>query len=148
MALPVIAFIAVLFVGFSVALETPTNALLGKTGGSFLQASLISFVVGAIVLGIITLVVRPRGPDGWVQATPWYAWTGGFYGAFIVVASAWATPKLGAGTTLVAMVAAQVLLGVILDHFGVLGLPHHTASWVRIGGIILVAAGAALVARG
>ncbi len=134
--------------GAGIAIETPTNALLGKTSGSALWASLISFVVGTVVLGVAALLARPRLPPGWVGATPWYAWVGGVYGAALVLASAWATPKLGAGTTLVVIVASQVALGVALDQFGVLGLDPHPASWLRLCGIGVVAAGALLVAIG
>ena len=141
-------FIAVVLVGAGIAIETPTNALLGKTSGSALWASLISFVVGTAVLGVAALLARPRLPQGWIAATPWYAWVGGVYGAALVLASAWATPKLGAGTTLVVIVASQVALGVALDQFGVLGLAQHPASWLRLCGIAVVAVGAVLVAVG
>ena len=143
-----IPFVAVLLVGVGIAVETPTNALLGKTSGSFLVGSLISFAVGTAILVLATVITRPRLPDGWGGATPWYAWIGGAYGAGVVLASAWATPKLGAGTTLVVIVASQVALGVALDHFGVLGLTQHPASWLRVAGTAVVAVGAILVAVG
>jgi transporter family-2 protein len=101
-----IPFLAVVLVGVGVAIETPTNALLGKTSGSVLLASLASFVVGTAVLSAAALLMRPRLPHGWAAATPWYAWAGGVYGAALVLASAWATPKLGAGTTQVVIVAS------------------------------------------
>ncbi len=144
----VIPFIAVVLVGVGIAIETPTNALLGKTSGSVLWASLISFVVGAAILGVATALTRPRLPDGWSAATPWYAWVGGAYGAGVVLASAWATSKLGAGTTLVVIVASQVALGVVLDHFGMLGLTPHPASLLRLCGVAVVVAGALLVSLG
>ena len=140
--------LAVVLVGVGIAIETPTNALLGKSSGSVLLASLASFVVGAGALALAALVKRPQLSAGWMAQTPWYAWTGGLYGAFLVLASAWATPKLGAGTTLVVIVASQVTLGVVLDHFGILGLEPHPASWLRLAGVAVVAAGALLVALG
>ena len=139
--------IAVLLVGVGIAVETPTNALLARTSGSVLWASLFSFIAGGLVLGSVILVRRPALSGGWAAA-PWYAWLGGVYGAFLVLASAWATPKLGAGTTLVLIVASQVGLGVILDHVGALGLTAHPASAMRLVGVVVVAVGALLVARG
>ena len=139
--------IAVLLVGVGIAVETPTNALLAKTSGSVLWASLFSFIAGGLVLASVILVRRPALSGGWAAA-PWYAWLGGVYGAFLVLASAWATPKLGAGTTLVLIVASQVGLGVILDHVGALGLTAHPASGLRLAGVAIVAIGALLVARG
>lgn len=143
-----LALLAVLLTGVGVAIETPTNALLTKSAGSVLWAALISFLVGAAVLAATLAATRPKLPDGWVAATPWYAWVGGVYGAGVVALSAWATPKLGAGTTLVVIVAAQCALGVVLDHFGVLGLEPHPAGGLRIAGVAVVVVGAALIARG
>ena len=144
----VLALVAVFLTGLGVALETPTNALLTKSTGSVLWASLISFLAGAAVLSGALLVLRPKLPDGWIAAAPWYAWVGGLYGAGVVALSAWATPKLGAGTTLVVIVASQCALGVLLDHLGALGLQSHPAGWLRIAGVAVVVAGAAMIARG
>ena len=139
--------LAVVLVGAGVAMETPTNALLARTSGSVLLASLFSFVAGSLVLGAMVLLRRPSLDHAWASA-PWYAWLGGIYGALLVLASAWATPKLGAATTLVVIVASQVALGVVLDHFGLLGLQRHPASWMRLCGLAVVCAGALLVGRG
>ena len=144
----VLPFLAVLLVGVGIAIETPTNALLMKTTGSMLWASFISFIVGATVLAVALVATRARLQPGWVGQTPWYGFIGGLYGAGVVTASAWATPKLGAGTTLVLIVAAQVALGVVLDQLGVLGLEHHALSWVRIVGVAAVTAGAVMVSLG
>lgn len=139
--------VAVLLVGVGIAIETPTNALLAKTSGSVILASLFSFIIGGLALGIVVLIRRPPLSATFAQA-PWYAWTGGLYGAFLVLASAWATPKLGAGTTLVVIVASQVALGVAMDHFGVLGLERHPASLMRIAGVAIVCGGAILIGKG
>lgn len=138
---------AVILVGVGVAVETPTNALLAKTSGSVLWASLFSFIAGTLVLAGALLVRRPALAADWTAA-PWYAWLGGVYGALLVLASAWATPKLGAGTTLVVIVASQVALGVVLDHLGLLGLERHPASLSRLAGVAVVCLGALLVGRG
>ena len=144
----ILAFVAVLLVGVGVAVETPTNALLTKTSGSIVWASFFSFVLGAAALGAALVFTRARLAPGWIGQTPWYALIGGLYGAAVVTASAWATPKLGAGTTLVLIVAAQVVLGVVLDHFAALGLERHPASLLRLAGVAVVVGGALLVSVG
>ncbi len=141
-------FAAVVLVGLGIAVETPTNAFLTRTSSSALWAALVSFLVGAAILLVAYGVTRPKLADGWAAHTPWWAWTGGAYGAVLVLLSAWATPKLGAGTTLVVIVASQVALGVALDHWGALGLERHPAGWLRMAGVAMVAGGALMVARG
>ena len=144
----ILPFLAVLLVGLGIAIETPTNALLMKTTSSMLWASFISFLLGSAVLGLALIVTRARLQAGWIGQTPWYGFIGGLYGAAVVAASAWATPKLGAGTTLVVIVAAQVALGVVLDQLGALGLEHHPLGWLRIAGVLVVTAGAVMVSLG
>jgi bacterial/archaeal transporter family-2 protein len=55
------------------------------------------------------------------------------------------TDRLGAAVVLSCSVAAQVVLSVFLDHFAVLELQQKEASWSRILGAVLVAAGAVLI---
>jgi bacterial/archaeal transporter family-2 protein len=137
-----------LIAGVAMAVQSATNGFLGRTAGSGLLASLISFGVGLLALVAATLILRPRAHPGWIAAAPWWAWLGGLYGAVIVFAAAWATPRLGAGTALVLTVAAQVAVGVLLDHFGALGLRIHPVSGLRAAGVLLVMAGALMVQRG
>ena len=144
----ILPLIAVVLVGLGVAIETPTNALLTRTSGSLLWSTFISFVVGTAVLGVALALTRAKLQSGWIGQTPWYALVGGLYGAAVVAASAWATPKLGAGTTLVVIVAAQVGLGVLLDNFAFLGLERHPMGWVRLAGVCVVVAGSVIVSLG
>jgi transporter family-2 protein len=145
---PALYVLVVLTAGAAMGIQPPTNGLLGRVAGSGLLASVISFGVGFLALVVVAVVLRPKPPPGWLSATPWYLWLGGLYGALVVFAGAWATPRLGAGTVLVLMVAAQLAVGVVLDHFGVLGLKVHPISSLRAAGVLLVVAGALMVQRG
>ena len=78
---------------------------------------------------------------------PWYAWVGGLYGAIFVVAAAWGVPKLGVATTITLMVAGQLLLSLVLDHFGVMDVPKQPMNLGRIAGVALVLVGVLLVRR-
>jgi transporter family-2 protein len=81
------------------------------------------------------------------RALPWYAWVGGLYGAIFVVAAAWGVPRLGVATTIILMVAGQLLLSVVLDHFGAMGMPKQPISWGRVAGVLMVVAGVLMVRR-
>jgi transporter family-2 protein len=83
-----------------------------------------------------------------VKGLPAYAWIGGLYGAVFVVAAAWAVPRLGVATTITLMVAGQLLISLVLDHFGALGVPRAPISLTRVAGVALVIAGVVLVRRG
>ena len=141
---PALALVA----GIFMAVQAPTNALIAKASGSSVAAALISFAIGTAALAVLLLAT------GWVRVTPemralpWYAWLGGLYGAFFVVMAAFVAPRIGVGTLLTAAVAGQLIAALILDHFGLLGLPRQPAGLARIAGLVMVVIGAVLVRRG
>jgi bacterial/archaeal transporter family-2 protein len=133
--------------GALLAIQAPTNALLGKTSGSPIVAAFISFVVGSIALGAAVVVTSGRLFDPSLKQVPWYAWVGGFYGAFFVAVAAFGAPRVGVGVLLTAAIAGQLAAAVVLDHFGLLGLARHPVTLTRVAGLVLVLIGAVLVRR-
>ena len=83
-----------------------------------------------------------------MKALPWWTWIGGLYGAVFVVSAAWAVPRLGVAMTVILMVAGQILISVLLDHFGALGVPKQPLNLTRLLGVALVFGGVLLVRRG
>lgn len=57
-------------------------------------------------------------------------------------------PRIGVGALLTAAVAGQLLAALVLDHYGLLGLPRQPTTLVRMLGLAMVFAGAILVRRG
>jgi len=136
-----------LIAGLGLALQPPTNAVLARTSGSVLLAALASFVVGTLMLALLWLAAD-RTPPAALRGVPAWAWIGGAYGAFYVSASAFAAPRLGLAAMLTVMIAGQLAMALVLDHFGLMGLPRAPISLGRIAGVVLVLAGVLLVRRG
>jgi bacterial/archaeal transporter family-2 protein len=134
--------------GVLIAIQAPTNAILGKASGSPVVAAFISFVVGTLALGTMVAARSGRLFAPELRQVPWYAWVGGFYGAFFVAMAAFAAPRIGVATMLTAAIGGQILAALMLDHFGLLGLARQPVSVERIAGAILVLLGAVLVRRG
>ena len=139
--------LAVVFGGAATALQAPTNAKMMGAVGSPVNAAFVSFAVGTAALGILAVVLQVRPDMAASRALPWYAWVGGLYGAIFVVAAAWGVPRLGVATTIILMVAGQLLLSVVLDHFGAMGMPKQPISWGRVAGVGLVIAGVLMVRK-
>jgi len=142
-----IAILVVVLAGGATALQAPTNAKLATAVASPVNAAVISFAVGTTVLGIVAALMQTRPDMAAARALPWYAWLGGVYGACFVVAAAWGVPRLGVAMTITLMVGGQLLLSLILDHFGALGVPRQPLNLGRIAGVGLVLAGVLLVRR-
>lgn len=141
------SMIAVILAGGATALQAPTNAKLVTAVGSPVNAALVSFAVGTAALGIVAMILQARPDITAARALPWYIWIGGLYGAIFVVAAAWGVPRLGVALTITLMVAGQLLVGLILDHFGAFGAPRSPISLGRMAGVALVIGGVLMVRR-
>lgn len=142
-----LATLVVILAGGATALQAPTNARLATAVSSPVNAAFISFAVGTVVLGVAAALLHTRPDFAATRSLPWYAWMGGAYGACFVVAAAWGVPRLGVAMTITLMVGGQLLLSLILDHFGALGVPRQPLNLGRIAGVGLVLAGVLLVRR-
>ena len=141
------SLIAVVLAGGATALQAPTNARLMTAVGSPVNAALVSFAVGTVALAMLALIGQTRPDLAAAKALPWYAWIGGLYGVIFVVAATWGVPRLGVALTITLMVAGQLLVGLVLDHFGAFGQPVQPMNLGRVAGVALVIAGVVMVRR-
>jgi len=139
------ALVGAFLAGALVALQAPTNAMLARAVGSPINAALVSFGVGFAALLLVAFSIAVRPNVGEVRALPWYAWTGGVYGAIFVALAAFAAPRLGITFFLTVAIAGQLATALFLDRAGAFGLPIQEIGWQRIAGVLLVLGGAWLV---
>ena len=122
------------------------NAQLRTTLGDPLAATLASFLIGSLALGLVTLGARiPLHLGQTLGRTPWWHWTGGLLGAVYVALIIVLAPRLGAAALIAAVVAGQMLASLALDHWALVGFAPHPLSLQRALGAALVIAGVALV---
>jgi len=133
--------------GVLLAAQAPTNALLGKASGSAIVAAFISFLIGTIALGAAVAVTSGKLFDPGLKQVPWYAWLGGFYGAFFVAAAAFGAPRVGLGVFLTAAIAGQLAAALLVDHYGLFGLMRQPVTLTRAAGLLLILVGAVLVRK-
>lgn len=140
-------FLLVIVAGAMTALQAPTNALLARAMGSPVSAALVSFLVGTAALVLVVAWAAARPDADALRALPWWAWIGGLYGAVFVSVAAFAAPRVGVGPLLIMLIAGQLIVAVLLDHFGAMGLERRPIDLARVGGLVLVVAGVVLVRR-
>jgi transporter family-2 protein len=132
--------------GAMLPIQFGINAQLSHWIESPVRAALVSFLVGAFALGLVTLALyRNLPPAAELGAAPWWVWVGGLFGAFYVLGSVVAAPKLGAVTLVALILAGQAVSSLLVDHFGWVGFEEQPISLGRIAGVLLLAAGVALV---
>ena len=140
----VLALLATLAVGALVALQPPVNAELGRRSTD-LAAAFFSASVSFLFLGFVLLLFGDPGSLSKVRSVPLIYLSGGLYGALFIAVSLVTVRYLGAGATIAALVAAQLIVAVILDQLGVLGLDQVAISPLRVIGVAALIVGTILV---
>ncbi|MFZ7944842.1 MULTISPECIES: DMT family transporter [Bacillaceae] len=105
--------------GIAVAVQGQINGGLGKRVG-VLEASFISFVIGTLALFFAVLFFG-KGNLLAMTTVPKWQLIGGLLGVTYVITTIFLVPKIGVAPTLAAVIAGQILMGAIIDHFGLFG---------------------------
>jgi len=123
------------------------NALRGALENPWL-ASLVSFLpIVALLACIVLCVPHPLPSAEGLAKMPWWAPLGGLIGAFAVVAGLIFVGQVGAGAFAGLTITANILMSLVIDKFGMFGMPVHDLNPGRIAGALLMVAGIALISR-
>lgn len=132
--------------GAMAAVSWALNAQLSKAVGSPLLAGLISFAIGTAGLMSVSLVAGEPWPSmASFGRVDWWAWAGGFLGAWYLTANILLIPRLGALTTVGISITGQMLSSLVIDQFGLLGVPVQALAAGSIMGALLAIFGAWLI---
>lgn len=105
--------------GAAIAIQGQVNGGLGKKLG-VIEASFVSFLIGTIALFFIVIFFG-KGDLLAVLTVPKWQLTGGLLGMLYVIIAIFTVPKLGVVGSLMAIITGQILVGAIIDHFGLFG---------------------------
>jgi len=139
--------ILALLSGAALPIQAGLNARLGTAAQSPVYASAISFIVGILGLLMYIAVTRQTLSLQGVRDMPFYLWVGGLLGAFYVTAIVLLFPRLGAGLTFGLVVAGQMVVSILLDHYNILVAQQTPISYMKIVGIALVVVGVVIIRK-
>ena len=127
--------VVALCAGGLVPVQGSINARLSEGLNHPLQATFISFFGAVLLLIAVLLALRPALPSlAQFKAIPPIYYTGGIYGVLFVTTLLVLTPHIGIASTVTATIVGQLILSVILDHFGLFGLARHPIGLPRLLG--------------
>lgn len=138
--------------GMLFATQSAINGHLGSLMRGPLAAALVSFVVGAAALIVLNIVLRwkptttawMRDPEAAQRAginrNPWWMWTGGAFGAFIVLMNAVLVPILGTGLAVVLVLLGSMTGSVVVDRVQGRSVAVH-----QLLGIVVILVGVVLI---
>lgn len=141
MAQSAFPLLIIIIAGSFAALQALLNSALGQGLGSGTAAAAVScgvsflgLMIVLIATGDLATLQRTGGVNRWLLI-------GGLFGAFYVWAILWTVPVLGLLTAVSAMILGQLVVALILDAFGPLGLSTMTITPQRVAAVFLVAGG-------
>ena len=141
-----IAIVLSVLAGGLIPVQTAINSRLSGRLGAVLPASLVSFAVGSVGLGLAVLATGTSVPWAETAATqPWWIWVGGVCGLVFLTLNIVLLPRIGAAATVVLPLVGQVLGGLVIDLAGAFDTAVRPLTVVRGLGGGLVVLGAALV---
>jgi transporter family-2 protein len=131
--------------GIAVALQGHFMGIMDQRIGSK-ESVFITYASGGILAAVMMIAARGGHLNAW-QNAPWYALTAGALGLVIVGTIGYTVPRLGLTTAFTVIIFSQLVVAVMLDHFGLLGAAVRTLDLPRITGLIFLILGVWLVLR-
>ena len=144
-----ILMLSTLFIGAILPVQAVLNTKLGRQTGGPLISSLLSFLVGLICLFIINLFANYSAFTNMklLSVSPWYVWMGGLLGAIYVSCVIFVNQQQGVALTFALVVAGQIFISLLIDHFGLFGSFVRPLSIPKIIGALLIIAGLVLIKK-
>lgn len=136
-----------MLVGAIVPVQTAINTRLRQSVGSPIGATFVSFIIAVVVASIIAWGVSGAlVPDlSTAAAQPWWAWLGGFMGVMFIAGNIVLFPKLGPVQTVILPILGQVIMGLLIDQFGLFQSAQVAVGLWRLLGALIVVGGIAMV---
>lgn len=141
----ILAFLGAAASGAFIAVALAISTRLRNYAGSPVAATLINFWLGFSVL-LILLILGVNGSLALDQlfTQPWWVFLGGVAGSTSVVLSLITIPRLGLVVSTLATICGQLLVSLVIDRFGLLGVSSHAIGSGKILGTVLLITAVAL----
>jgi transporter family-2 protein len=141
-------FLLVALGGAGLTIQMAWNARLRTSTGSPVLTTIISVFVSLLSLALLWASgTTNRGSIPAFNSLPKWAWFGGVFAAYYLVASLIAIPKLGAAAVFSLVIAGQVVAALILDSTGAFGVAQISLSTSRVLGTALLLIGVVLIQK-
>ena len=143
---PVILIILIgLAGGAAVGLQSPMASVISQRLGIFESVFIVH--LGGAVIALLPLLLRAGGKLSQWRSLPWYTLGAGIFGLIVIGAISYMIPRVGIAASIVTIVAGQLLVGMFLDHFGLLGTSVRLLDATRLLGMGVVLVGVWLTVK-
>ncbi|MDT0684990.1 DMT family transporter [Autumnicola psychrophila] len=138
-------YLLMLLIGIVLAVHLAMNSEVGSILQNPEMGNAVFWCIGAITAIIIGFTHWDIGVFSKMSEVPIWLFAAGAIGAALVFGIAWIIPQIGAAPAFVLMICGQVIAGLVMSHFGLLGAPVEPISITKILGALLMIGGVSLV---
>ncbi len=122
--------------GIAVGVQAPLSSIINQRLGP-LESIFIVHLGGALA-SLIPLVIYGGGKLSNWRSVPWYALGAGALGLVVIFSMTYMIPRIGVAPALIILLAGQLLIGSVMDHFGLLGAVQRPIDLMRVVGLGVV----------
>lgn len=123
-----------LLAGSALSFEGAIYAELGKTVGQ-IETSFYNFFMGSIIMGLLWLFFG-KGDLSYTLKAPKWNLLGGLLGVIYLTSIVISVPFVGVGITMVAVIIGQLVMSMVIEHFGWLGSKKTRINKEKIFAVI------------
>ena len=98
-----------------------------------------------LTLIVIVFLKLTKPEISTLSNVPYWAWAGGIIGVIYITSALMLTPRLGATSFIVCVIAGQLIASLVIDSFGLVGLAAKEINPARILGVTCVFIGSLIV---
>jgi transporter family-2 protein len=131
--------------GVAVGLQSPLASMITQRIGVFESVFIVH--IGGAIVSLIPLLIVGGGRLAQWRSVPWYALGAGVFGLVVIAAISYMIPRVGVAASITTIVAGQLLVGTLLDHFGLLGAAAKSLDPTRMLGLAVVLVGVWLTVK-
>lgn len=142
-------FIIALLAGAAISIQAAMNAQLGSLLRNPFLAACIAFC-SSLVFTILIILFKTREYPSieMLKSVPVYLWfSGGMLSAFGISMFYYLIPKMGMGSMMSFALTGQLIIAIIISHFGWFALPEKSLTLGKLVGVIALIIGIILINR-
>lgn len=131
--------------GIAVGIQAPMASMITQRLGTFESVFIVH--VGGALVALLPLLFSGGGKLAQWRSVPWYTLGAGIFGLIVIGAISYMIPRVGVAAAVITIVAGQILVSTVLDHFGWLGGMGRPMDLTRAVGLAVVLVGVWLTVK-
>ena len=128
--------------GLIMSIYLPMNSSVAKYIGSSITANVTFFTVALLTSILIFFISGRFYTINNFNNVPAFLYLTGFISAFVVLGTTFLIPHIGARKFFILLITGQILMAIVVSHFGILESPKDPINIKKMIGAVLVLAGA------